>query len=84
MFPTVFPWISHGFPTELTLTLLGPQAAAELYESIDAAREAVNCYIAGEVGMAVSGFQQGEPWMDLVAGVTPSGRMEYEWNMNGI
>ena len=25
------------------------EAAAELYESIDAAREAVNCYIAGEV-----------------------------------
>ena len=29
------------------------EAAAELYESIDAAREAVNCYIAGEVWILV-------------------------------
>ena len=31
------------------------EAAAELYESIDAAREAVNCYIAGEVWILVTG-----------------------------
>ena len=30
------------------------EAAAELYESIDAFREAVNCYIAGEARLAVT------------------------------
>ena len=36
----------------------GYQAAAELYESIDAAREAVNCYIAGEAAGGATGRER--------------------------
>ena len=41
--------IFHHFPWMEAMDFPHRQAAAELYESIDAAREAVNCYIAGEV-----------------------------------